>query len=55
MEKIPGDVLEKIDDYIIDLFRKDHIEKFKSTLICIRIHCLYVLNRWDCYKGISRN
>lgn len=54
MEKLPDSILEKIDNYVLDLFLKDHIEKFKTTLICIKIHCLYTLNRWDCYKGIVR-
>ena len=48
MENLPDIVLEKIQDYVIDLFRKDHVKKFKITLTSLRrIYYLYIENRWD--------
>ena len=53
MENIPEVVLQKIENYVIDLFRKDHVEKFNTTLISLqRIHCLYIRNRWDYNEGL---
>ena len=48
MEKLPDVVLDKIEDYVMDLLKIDHFEKFKTTLITLkRFHFLFI-------KGHSR-
>jgi len=54
METIPDVILEKINDYVTDLFFQDHTIKFKTTLKSIvKIHGLYIRNRIS-YRMYSR-
>lgn len=46
MENIPDVIIEKIEDYVVDLFRKDHVKKFESTLNSLKRINAYIRTCW---------